>query len=358
MWMIGWRSSSELVCRAGARRQPSRFQRANVGSRSEACSATAADKRQPYNFGAIRCKTCFDRIVMLSRRIGILLACTFALPASAASFLDFLFPKHDVQVITVTDTTPAGALLRPVSPANPVYYMAINAGYRDFGGIIAGEKIPPKDDVIKTIARVLAKRGYLPATDQHPPTLMLTWTWGTMNTDRYYDGNADGRQTNRQQLLRFLGAYKVGLISKDRSSFQQDMMPGLIFMDADAQAINEVAGEDLYIAAIAAYDYAAALERKEKKLLWMTKISCPSRGLSLPETLPAMLALAGPNIGRETAKPVWVTATEQFKTEVKIGDPSVVEYLDPKQPLPVFDANVPSAKDAKKSAPAAPKKKR
>lgn len=276
------------------------------------------------------------------------------MPAFAAGFLDFLFPKREVHVITVTDTTPAGALLRPVSPASPMYYMAVSAGYRDFGGIIAGEKIPPKDDVIKTMARVLAKRGYLPATDQHPPTLLLTWTWGTMNTDRMYDGNPDseGRQTNRQQLLRFMGAYKVGLISKERSSFPQELMPGLLFMDADAQAINDTASEDLYIAAIGAYDFAAA-ERKEKRLLWMTKISCPSRGLALPETLPAMLAIAGPNIGRETAKPVWVKASEQFRTEVKIGDPSVVEYLEPKQ-LPVFDAQVPDAK----AAPAAPKKRR
>ena len=60
--------------------------------------------------------------------------------------------------------------------------------------------------------------------------------------------------------------------------------------------------------AIAAYDFAAAT-RKEKVLLWTTKISCPSRGLALPETLPVMLALAGPNIGRETPKPVSVRAT-------------------------------------------------
>lgn len=149
-----------------------------------------------------------------------------------------------------------------------------------------------------------------------------------------------------------MGAYKVGLISKERSLFQQELMPGLLFMDADAQAINDAATEDLYIAAIGAYDFGAA-ERKEKRLLWMTKISCPSRGLALPETLPAMLAIAGPNIGRETAKPVWVKASEQFRTEVKIGDPAVVEYLDPKQ-LPVFDVPAP---DATKAAPATPKKK-
>ena len=55
-----------------------------------------------------------------------------------------------------------------------------------------------------------------------------------MNTDRFYDGGeSEGRQTNRQQLLRFMGAYKVGLISKERDPFP-DLTPGLLFMDAGA----------------------------------------------------------------------------------------------------------------------------
>jgi hypothetical protein len=273
-----------------------------------------------------------------------------------ASVLDWIFPKHDVQVIAVTDTTPVGALRRPVSPASPAYYAAVSAGYRDFGGIVAGEKIPPKDEVLKTIARVLAKQGYLPASDDHPPTLLLVWAWGTMNTDRMYSFNPDdteGRQINRNQLLRFLGAYKLGLIAKEPNGFQQDLLlPGAMFRDADSEMISDLATEDLYVAAISAYDYAAAVQQ-QKSLLWMTKISCPSRGLAMPQTLPAMLALAGPYIGRETAKPVSVKATEQFKAEVKIGDPTVVEFLD-KNPVPVIEATG----QPKKSAPKAPKQKK
>jgi hypothetical protein len=127
-----------------------------------------------------------------------------------------------------------------------------------------------------------------------------------------------------------------------------------MFRDADRDMIADLATEDLYVAAISAYDYASAL-RQEKTLLWMTKISCPSRGLALPQTLPAMLALAGPYIGKETAKPVSLKATEQFKTDVKIGDPTVVEYLD-NTPLPVIEATAPTA--AKKAANDTKKKKR
>lgn len=279
-------------------------------------------------------------------------------PASAASLLQWLFPNRDVEVITVTDTTPAGLLRRPATPANPIYYQAVSAGYRDFGGIIAGEKIPPKEEVMKAIAKVLAKQGYLPGTTAHPPSVILIWTWGTLNTDREFSANPDdteGRQINRSQLLRFMGAYKLGLISKEPgASFQNEyLMPGTLFRDADSELIYELSREDLYVAAISAYDYAAALENK-KVLLWTTKISCPSLGLALPETLPAMLALAGPHIGRETAKPVSIKATDKFKPEVKIGDPTVVEYLEKNQTA-VVEVTPPSPAAKKKKGAPAPK---
>jgi hypothetical protein len=276
----------------------------------------------------------------------MLIGLSSAAPAPA-SVLDWLFPKHEVQVIAVTDTTPVGALRRPASPANPVYYAAVSAGYRDFGGIIAGEKAPTKEEVVKTITQVLAKQGYLPATAENPASLLILWTWGTMNTDRDYSNpdDTEGRQINRNQLLRFMGAYKLGLITKDPDPFRQDtMLPGAWIRDADSELVSDLAMEDLYVAAISAYDYGAAL-RQEKVLLWMTKISCPSRGLVMKETFPAMLALAGPHIGRETLKPVSVKASEQFKGEVKIGDPTVVEYLE-KNPLPVVEATGPTKKAA------------
>jgi hypothetical protein len=291
-------------------------------------------------------------VIINMRRWLITLVCGCGfVPAVSASILDFLLPKHDINVITVTDTTPVGALLRQPSPERPVYYTAINAGYRDLGGIIAGEKIPNRDAVVKTITTVLAKRGYLPATQAHAPSLLLIWMWGTMNTDRFYDGstdNPDGVQINRRQLLRFMGAYKVGLVAKEPNGFDPDsLMPGLFSHGADADAIADAATDDLYVAAISAYDFGAAT-KKQKVLLWTTKISCPSRGLMLPEALPVMLAIAGPNIGRETPKPVWISASDKFKPEVKIGNPEVVEYLDSKN-LPIVDASDAAMK--KKPAP-------
>jgi hypothetical protein len=269
---------------------------------------------------------------------GLLMALfTLAVSTTAqASFMDWVLPKHDVQVITVTDTTPAGAPLRPASPEHPVYYMAVSLGYHDLGGIIAGDKLPKSQDMVRTIAKVLAKQGYLPATQKNPPSIMLLWAWGSLYTDRF---GAEGVQTNQNQLLRFLGGYKLGLISKNPDPFGTDMLaPGLTIRTPDADRFYDLATDDLYIVAIAAYDFRTFAQSKKKVLLWTTKISCPSIGLAMDQTLPTMVAIAGPNIGRDTAKPVWVNASDKFKPEVKIGDPKLVEYLDHGQ-LPIVDAS-------------------
>lgn len=296
-------------------------------------------------------------MLAMPRFLLVVLVVFLARPAQAG-ILDWLLPRHEVEVIAVTDTTPAGLLRRVPTPANPIYYAAVSAGYRDFGGIIAGEKIPPKEAVHASLAKVLARIGYLPASEQHPPTLLLFWTWGTMNTDMELSINPElpDRQLNRQQLLRFMGAYKLGMISKEPGVRASELFPGSLFQDADQEQLSNLATEDLYVIAVSAYDY-AAMARKEKVLLWTTKISCPSRGLAMPETLPAMLALASPYIGKETARPMSVRASEKFKAEVKIGDPQVVEYLQ-STPLPV--ANAPEAKPAEsvgRAKKAAPKKK-
>ena len=274
-------------------------------------------------------------------------------PLCRAGLLDFLFGKRDIEVITITDMSPEGRLMRRPTTENPAYYIAVSVGFRDLGGLVGGEKQPPDDEVIRTISKVLAKQGYLPATQNSPkPTLVLMLAWGTLNTDMEYGMNPDAppRQRNRQQILKFLGGYKMGFSD---STFDPLTPPlgGLSFMDFDSQALYDLASEDFYIAVISAYDLNALAEKK-KKMLWTTRISCPSRGFWLPDVLPTMMAISGPNIGREMAKPSWINASEKYKPDVQIGDPILVEYLE-KGALPVVDVSkTPAAKSL-----AAPQKK-
>jgi hypothetical protein len=260
-----------------------------------------------------------------------------AAPALQAGFLDW-FMHHDVQVITSTDTTPTGALLRAPSPSDPVYYLAMSVGYRDFGKAIAGDKLPVPQEMIRTVVRVLAKEGFLPADANHPPTQFIIFAWGTLYTDFMPDPwNPDmpGTQLNRWGVLRFLGGDKLGLVPDYPDPWMDEQMPGLTRVNPRAEAIWSVAADNLYVVALAGYEFPMQ-QPKHRKLLWRTKISCPSRGLAMADTLPTMLAIAAPYIARDTREPVWVNASDKFKPEVRIGSPKVEEYLD-WVPAPVLE---------------------
>jgi hypothetical protein len=267
-----------------------------------------------------------------------------AAPAFPQGLFEWLF-HHDVQVITTTEATPAGALRRPPSSSNPVYYMALSAGYHDFGATMAGDKLPMPQAMIRTIVKVLAKDGYLPADANHQPTQMLIFAWGTMNPDvmpNLWNPGMPDIQLNRTQMIRFLGGDKLGLVSDYPSEWGDTLYPGLTLFDADARAIAEVAREAFYVVALAGYEFPVKVP-KHPKQLWQTRICCPAIGLVMADTLPTMLAIAAPYIGNVTRRPVWVNASEKFKPDIRIGDPKFEEYLD-SGPLPVYETKAAPAK--------------
>jgi hypothetical protein len=282
---------------------------------------------------------------MNTRYLAVLLAVWAVPTAGAFSF----FKMPDLEVIAVTDMTTAGREHRPPTPQEPVYYVAVSLGFQDIGGLVGGDKIPPKQEMLRTITTVLAEQGYLPYGEGTPaPSLLLVLTWGTLYADYDYGFNPDlpPRQINRQQILKFLGGYKLGFSDSDFDPFTPSIT-GLTFnRDFDARAFYEMAEDDHYMAIVAAYDF-EAIRSKEKKQLWVTRISAPSKRRWLAEVMPTMMSVAGPYIGRETDKPVWVNASEKYRPNVKLGD---LQFME-KGKVPVFDASA-LAKPKKKPTPA------
>jgi hypothetical protein len=265
-----------------------------------------------------------------ARRLGWLLfgGLMLAPVLATAGILDLLTSKNELEAITVTDMTKAGSLRRSPTPEHPVYFVAVSAGYRDLGGIKAGDKPVPRQVVNQTMLKVLAKQGYLPAIGDQVPDIVIVWSWGTLYAEL---SPLSSMQVNHQQMVRFMGGAKFGLGALHDQAFpEQTLMPGLTF-GGDVGRLADVARDDLYMAVINAYDVRLS-DDKGPVLLWNTRISCPSRGAWLPDAMPAMLAMAAPHIGRETTKPVWVRATEKFRPEVQLGDPKVVEYIERANP--------------------------
>lgn len=267
-------------------------------------------------------------VAISALQFGLLAWCGWLSAPSvrAGDFWQYFLPRDELEAICVTEVTPAGRLRRPPLPAAPVYYVAVSAGYRDFGGVKRGDRPVSRQLVNTTMLRVLAKLGYLPVPENQRPDLALVWTWGTFSVERAGDGS--NAQVNRQQMLRFIGGDQLGLTSGVGDAFPEQVhTPGLIYDSAEARNLSDAARHDLYVAVIGAYDVKLG-DRNQGVLLWTTRISCPARGYWLTEALPAMMAMAGPNIGRETSRPLWIRATDRFKPEVQVGDAKVLEYLD------------------------------
>lgn len=256
-------------------------------------------------------------------RIGLLCIAVLGTGAVArADFLSRLFPK-DFEVITNTDVTDPS--VQPPSPTHPVSYMAVSAGYRDLGRPIAGEKIPKNADVVKLVTKILDAQGYKLATNKTAPTIMIVYTWGTLHPDSPYP-NAPYLVVNRNQMLNFLGASKVGIdTGRTATAFPElGLSLGLTPLSSDASAFEEMTNDGLYVISLAAYDFSSA-QNGAAKLLWRTNISTPSSGHYLPEVIPTMLSIAAPHIGRETNRPMRVDVGDKYKPNVEIGPATVIE---------------------------------
>ena len=254
----------------------------------------------------------------------------------------YLF-DHDVEVITTTRLTPEGRRRTPPTPAAPVYYDAVNLGFRQLGEIESGVKPPPNEEMLRVIFKVLAEQGYRLAGPDHPPTLHLVFVWGTMNPTIGTDEDGNDVQTNARQLYRFLnGGVNRTPLSFEGSNYALALQEGAErfsgrVMTRTELKLDTASSDGLYIAEIGAYEHADT-PNGWPKLLWKTYISCPSTGLAMTDVAATMFKVAGPHIGRETLEPVWVNASRRFKGWVEVGEPVVLDYVDPAK-RPVTDAS-------------------
>ena len=262
--------------------------------------------------------------------------------SARAGLLGHRFPSPEQEVITVTDVAPGALPLRAPTLAEPIYYQPVCVGYRDFGGWIGRDKLPKKEDMIRIIAKVLAKQGYLPADAQHPATQVILFAWGTLYPNIFDFGNCV--QLNYRQELAFLGGAKLG-IREARSGPIFPEFEGLTFWTPHQKALRSAASDQFYVAKISAYDPQLTAARKPR-LLWSTRISGFARGRDMKDALPTIVVIGGLNIGRDTPSPVWTRAGDRFKAEVILGQPKLEEFLDSGR-LPVVDVSAGRTKRSK-----------
>ena len=253
------------------------------------------------------------------------------------------------------------------------YYAITNGVYspgRDKDRSIDGVRFP---DLAGMVAQVLARRNYYFAPDAKSADLLLVIHWGTTipfrdaqygnaainlvdsaNSFRLADTVAHTpndritrdrggiqspemtvRQVALEQLqgdlytmLMFEGArrdadtYNAQLLGyvkeiNDRDNLSREAGAGLAYDDL----VSDIEAPRYYVV-IAAYDFRAATQLKEQKLLWVTRVSIQAQGNRFNERLKDMLASACRYLGQDSGHLI----RQYHQGEVSFGDLKVLGY--------------------------------
>ena len=215
----------------------------------------------------------------------------------------------NVMINVVVDMTDEGKRVAHPTPDNPAYYVALPMGNKEFGYAAFFQKPPPKPAEVKALLdRELSKQGYLAATRQHDPSLVLAFYWG-------YIDQTDGAIPS----LGFVASMLRG--NPYATNYNKS------YTDRKMEGHSESYREIWYIL-VSAFDANDWVHHK-RTLLWCAHIYTPSWGHHMDEVLPALIATAGPILGRETSRPQMITSMVGSDGRVIVGTPEVKNFSDP-----------------------------
>jgi len=250
---------------------------------------------------------------------ALLSALVISLPLPAAK------PKKGPEILIVADTFGKEETTTRPSPENPISYMLFIGKQRDLGAAIAGIKAPSKEEIEALIQRTLSDQGYVrKEIGDTIPDIFIVYTFGSAYTEEDYldslefdeetgefsGGNIIGNDVGSRELFALVGGHKV-LQQKHASR-------------DDVESVQDAADTNRLFIMIAAVDGPKFFDG-EKEIMWRTRISIPSRGFNLPSFMDLMLETAAPYFGKDSELPIFLREEDRRKTDVQIGDATVVE---------------------------------
>lgn len=244
-------------------------------------------------------------------------------------------PRVDLAVIT--ELTAEGRKVRTPTADNPIYYHAETAGFHEEGHGDGTRKSPPSTYTFMQVKleESLTQNHFLRETPDHPATIALFYFWGVhsrlnSNVDdigfrnllsraKLVGGTQFAEELDRALRASVLGNGMLWGIAdpvyqfRERDTLHRELMSQIL--------------DDVYYVVVSAYD-GAALARGERRLLWRTKMSTSSQGVSLEETLPALVIGGAGFFGREMKEAEVVAKIIDRTGRVEIGEPKVKDYFD------------------------------
>lgn len=268
-------------------------------------------------------------------------------------------PRLDYTVIT--EMTPAGRKLPKVTPESPAYYELFSAGYRQLGDAPGDERTLTAEQMEPLLVKSLHHNGYLPAKrPEHEPSLLILYTWGSHN--RLVEGDEENPSISSDRMAKNL-LERAALVGGD--GFARELLK--LMKDADTQQaaagvptppggqpvfdpgmlqfanpvslfrsksvrnafLLDQTSDSVYYLVASAYDYRSAGTPK-KVLLWRTRMTVSTQGVSQPQTLPVLVQAGSVYFGRDMKESAILSKRTVREGTVEIGAPTVISTEDPK----------------------------
>ena len=294
-------------------------------------------------------------------------------------------PSLDFHVIT--EMTAEGKKLKPPTPERPEYYLEQAGKFTQLGNNTPGNEHPPAvADLERAMQRALAASHYVRATPATPiPRYVVVFNYGSFarfstaaddfqqtvamealdqqNLDANPDATpaapfipVDGErsasallplvmanpqeQTDVLQRAELIGgqkfAHELNAIFDQEALFElsnpgdDPSSPFNRFVNANDNLMRlvEESFSSCYFVIASAYD-CAAMAKGERVLLWRTKMTVNSTGISMAQSLSPLIASAGPYFGRDMTEAVTITRRALREGRVEIGTPTVINDNSP-----------------------------
>jgi len=226
--------------------------------------------------------------------------------STLARFFPLLLMVHSIALASVweinvnTVMTAAGRKLPHPTSAQPAFYLPYVVGYQEIGSVSASAKKLSADVPIEHyLATALASQGYLVTHVtgtklDPPPSLLLIFRWGHLNSHIYDDQDEDTGATNHHYNERAHQKAMLLVGVKETDLFDDRMTKRDLVSSAD---------DERYYVTIAAYDFATYYTQHKTDLLWVSRMSIPQQDLELDQVVAPLITTGTPFLGRETVDP-------------------------------------------------------
>jgi hypothetical protein len=311
------------------------------------------------------------------------------------------FQKNpDLNITVITEMTKEGLTYKRATPEEPVYYGMHSEGMQNFGdGTPVRSPVPP-EKIRGLIQASLSNNGYLAGKlPEHPPGLALVYEWGLyaridpsadleiadlimrakskgedfrvqVETELYNSPelrlewliynraereNVAGRalmvggEKFAADLERVLAGTRAQTeLARTNGNYFPDITfaPLRMFIASSSKAafLFDQLSYDVYYMAVVAYDFTDYMHGK-KRPLWITRMTVDAQGVSMAESLPALVVDAAPYFGREMSESATLVQTIRRGANVEVGPLKVIGV---ETNVPPREGNVPG--DASKKA--------